>query len=148
MKTATTTAAPQMVVQYPTLVKRVQSMFVDGIFILLLMFGISAIIDKAGDAPDWLRAVLFIGLWFVYEPVCIAFGCTLGQYLMGLRVREAANEKKRINIVLSFVRFALKLVLGWLSFLTIHTNSQRRAIHDLAGQSVMLEIKKPDPDDE
>ena len=145
----TGTLAPQMIVGYPTLVKRVQSIFVDGIFILLLMFGISALIDKTGyDAPEWLRAVLFIGIWFVYEPVAVAIGCTLGQYLMGLRVRQAANEKKRINIVLSFVRFVLKFLLGWISFLTVHTNPQRRAIHDLAANSVMLEFKKPDPDDD
>jgi uncharacterized RDD family membrane protein YckC len=147
MKTGT--LAPQMTVGYPTLVKRVQSIFIDGIFIMLLMFGFSAIIDKTGyDAPEWLRGVLFFGIWLVYEPVAISLGCTLGQYLMGLRVRDAATEKKKINIILSFVRFVLKLVLGWLSFLTIHTNPQRRAVHDLAGNSVMIELKKPEPEDD
>jgi uncharacterized RDD family membrane protein YckC len=147
MKTGT--LAPQMTVGYPTLVKRVQAIFVDGIFMLVVMFGISAIIDKTGyDAPEWLRALLFVGIWFVYEPVAVSLGCTLGQFMMGLRVREAANEKKKINIILSLVRFALKLLLGWISFLTIHTNPQRRAIHDLAANSVMIEIKKPEPEDD
>ena len=139
----------QMTVGYPTLVKRVQSIFIDGIFILLLMFGFSAIIDKTGyDAPGWLRAVLFLGIWLVYEPVAVSLGCTFGQYIMGLRVRDAATETKKINIVLSIVRFALKLLLGWVSFLTIHTNAQRRAIHDIAGNSVMVELKKPEPEDD
>jgi uncharacterized RDD family membrane protein YckC len=141
--------ATTLTIAYPTLVKRVQSILIDTIFILLVMFGISAIIDKTGgEAPDWLRAVLFIGLWFVYEPVATSIGCTFGQFLMGLRIRDARTEKKKINIVLSFIRFTLKLALGWLSFLTIHTNPQRRAIHDLAAHSVMIEIKKPDPGDE
>jgi uncharacterized RDD family membrane protein YckC len=144
----TETLATQMTVGYPTLVKRVQSIGIDGIFMFVLMFAVGAIIDKTGDAPGWLRAVLFIGIWFVYEPLAVSIGCTLGQYLMGLRVREAANEKKKINIILSYVRFALKVLLGWISFLTIHTNPQRRAIHDLAAHSVMIEIKKPEPEDD
>ena len=147
MKTGT--LAPQMTIAYPTLLKRVQSIFIDAIFILLVMFGISALIDKTGyDAPDWVRAALFVGIWFVYEPVAVSLGCTLGQFITGLRVRDAANESKKINIVLSFVRFALKLLLGCISFLTIHTNPQRRAIHDMAGHSVMIEIKKPEPEDD
>jgi uncharacterized RDD family membrane protein YckC len=129
---------------YPTLVKRVQSMFIDGVFILFVMFGISAIIDKTGEVPGWVRGVLFIGLWFVYEPLCITLGRTLGQFIMGLRVRRYEKENSRINIFQSYIRFALKFFLGWISFLTIHTNPQRRAIHDLGSNSVMTEIQKPE----
>jgi uncharacterized RDD family membrane protein YckC len=142
MKTETLTQP--VAITYPTLVTRVQSMFVDGIFILFLMFGLSAIIDRTGDAPGWVRGVLFIGLWFVYEPLSITLGCSLGQYLFRLRVRKYDNERKKINIFQSFIRFALKFLLGWISFLTIHTNPQRRAIHDLASNSVMTQIVKPE----
>lgn len=143
MKTETL-AQPSAAIAYPTLVKRVQSIFVDGIFILLVMFGLSAIIDKSGDAPGWVRGVLFFGLWFVYEPLSITLGCTLGQYLLGLRVRRVGHESQKINIFQSYIRFALKFFLGWISFLTIHSNPQRRAIHDLASNSVMTEIVKPE----
>jgi uncharacterized RDD family membrane protein YckC len=141
--------APQMPVAYPSLVKRVQSMGIDGLFMFVLMFAVGAVIDKTGyDAPGWMRAVLFFGIWFVYEPLAVSLGCTLGQYIMEIRVRDSENETKKINIVLSFLRFVFKVLLGWISFLTIHTNPQRRAIHDMVGHSVMIDIKKPESDDE
>ena len=127
---------------YPTLVKRIQSIFIDAITILLAMFAISAIIDRVGEVPDWLRAVLFIALCGVYEPLSMAFGCTLGNYIMGIRVRKASDEKHTINIFQSYLRFILKFILGWLSFITIHTDRQRRAIHDLGAGSVMIEVNK------
>jgi uncharacterized RDD family membrane protein YckC len=38
----------------------------------------------------------------------------------------------------AFFRYVLKISLGWISFLTMHSNSQRRAIHDFAAGSVMI----------
>jgi hypothetical protein len=34
----------------------------------------------------------------------------------------------------------VKVMLGWLSFLTIHTNTEKRAIHDLFIGSVMIKL--------
>ena len=38
------------------------------------------------------------------------------------------------------IRYPVKLLLGWISFLTINSNPKRRAIHDLASGSVMIKI--------
>lgn len=121
---------------------RIKSAFIDGLFIFLLMFFFSAVLDRLTEPPVWLNMLMFIGIWVLYEPVCVAFGCTIGNYLMGIRVRRASNEARHINIFQSFVRYALKISLGWLSFLTIHQNTQRRAIHDLAAGSVMVYREK------
>lgn len=128
--------------KYPELSLRIKSAFIDAVFIILLMFFFSAVLDRLTEPPVWLNMLMFIGIWVLYEPVCVAFGCTIGNYLMGIRVRRASNETRHINIFQSLVRYALKISLGWLSFLTIHQNTQRRAIHDLAAGSVMVYREK------
>jgi uncharacterized RDD family membrane protein YckC len=128
--------------QYPALIDRVQSIFIDFLFIFLMMFFFSWLLDKFTDVPDWTRIVLFFGLWAIYEPLCVVLGCTIGQYIKGLRVKAHSDPNRRINIFASYVRYILKTVLGWISFLTINTNEERRAIHDLVSGSVMISIRK------
>ncbi|HEX8314871.1 MAG TPA: RDD family protein [Flavisolibacter sp.] len=123
---------------YPTLSDRVQSTFIDTIFIVVLMFFIASVLDKYEGAPDWIRIVLFFGIWGVYEPLCTAFGFTIGNYAKGIRVRRSGDVSKKINMLQAFFRYVLKISLGWISFLTMHSNSQRRAIHDFAAGSVII----------
>ena len=59
---------------------------------------------------------------------------------MGIRVRHVGDPSKRINVFQSYIRFIVKGLLGWLSFITIHLNSEHRAIHDFAGSSVMISL--------
>ncbi len=125
---------------YPPLSDRVQSTFIDTILIVLLMFAFAGILDKIHDPPDWIRIALFFGIWVIYEPLAISLGCTLGNYMKGIRVKQAANTTKRISFIQAFVRYVLKIALGWISFLTIHGNAKRQAIHDMAASSVMLKI--------
>jgi uncharacterized RDD family membrane protein YckC len=56
---------------------------------------------------------------------------------MNISVKNFSN-KKSINIFQSFFRFFVKIGLGWLSFLTIHSNPQKRAIHDKFSGTVMI----------
>lgn len=102
------------------------------------MFVFSSVLEKYDNAPDWIRIVLFFGLWAIYEPLCITFGFTLGNYAKGIRARNISNPKKKLNIFQAFFRYVLKIALGWLSFVTIHFNPEKRAIHDLAVGSVMV----------
>ena len=124
---------------YPLLLDRVQSIFIDGILIIVLMFVFAALLDD--DAPNWVRIVLFFGIWAVYEPLLIIFGCTLGQYIKKIRVRDHANPARRINIIQAFFRYLFKAVLGWFSFLTISFNPEKRAIHDFISGSIMIKVR-------
>jgi len=129
-------------IKYPTLVKRFQSVFIDTFIILIGMLIFAAILGNFDNAPDWLRAVLFIGLWFIYEPVCMTLGGTLGNRILKLRVLKHNTTNDRINLFQAYIRFAVKILLGWLSFITIHMNSEKRAIHDFAANSIMIQLKK------
>ena len=51
---------------YPSLSDRVQSTFIDTIFIVVLMFVFASWLDRYDNAPDWIRIVLFFGLWCLY----------------------------------------------------------------------------------
>jgi uncharacterized RDD family membrane protein YckC len=128
--------------RYPDLKTRVQSTFIDSILIIVLMFGAAWLLDKINTGEEqegWLKAVIFVLIWGIYEPLSMTLGCTLGNYLMKIRVRKETDNGKRINLLQAFIRFIVKILLGWISFLTIHFNDERRAIHDFAAGSVMLE---------
>ncbi|MEO8852769.1 MAG: RDD family protein [Ginsengibacter sp.] len=124
--------------EYPHLIDRIQSTFIDTILIVILMFLFSTILDRIANPSDWIRIVMFFGIWFVYEPLCITLGFTLGNYIKGIRVRQFGDTSKRINIFQSLIRYIFKLLLGWVSFLTINGNTKRRAIHDFIAGSVMI----------
>ena len=123
---------------YPDLSERVQSTFIDMILLVIAMFAATALLDKFDNVPDSVRVAVFVGLWIAYEPLLMTFGCTLGNYMKGIRVRKAADTTKKINILQALVRYPIKLFLGWISFLTINSDSKRRAIHDLAAGTVMV----------
>jgi uncharacterized RDD family membrane protein YckC len=128
----------QALPRFPTLSDRTQSTFIDTILIVILMFVASLALEQVSDPPDWIRIVLFFCLWGIYEPVCTTLGCTFGNYCKKIRVRKVNDTSRRINILQAFVRYILKFALGWLSFLTMHANTKRRAIHDFAAGSVMI----------
>jgi len=126
--------------KYPELKLRIQSTFIDLILVVILMFAFASILEKFQDVPDWVRIVLFAGLFIVYEPLSMTLGCTLGNYLNGIRVRKEADSTKRINILQAIIRYPIKVALGWISFLTISSNPRRRAIHDLLSGTVMIKL--------
>jgi uncharacterized RDD family membrane protein YckC len=64
---------------------------------------------------------------------------TIGQRIMGIRVKACGNKETNITLWQALLRFMVKLALGWLSYLTIHFNSERRALHDMVAASIMIE---------
>ncbi len=104
------------------------------------MFLVANILDRFENVPDWVRASVFVVLFIAYEPICITLGATLGNYIKGIRVRKYSDTAKRINIFQAIIRYIVKFLLGWISFLTINTNPKKRAIHDFASESVMIKL--------
>lgn len=123
---------------YPELGDRYRSLTIDSIVIIALMFAAAYLFESWPSAPADARKSAFLLIWLGYEPMSTAFACTLGNYIMKIRVRRVGNESRRINILQAYVRYMVKLPLGWLSFLTMGGNPKRRAIHDLASGAVMV----------
>jgi uncharacterized RDD family membrane protein YckC len=113
---------------------------IDFLLFCFVMITAMAILD---GSPMMQTAMLAMGVFFalVYEPILTTYAATLGQYIIGIRVRDATDPRKRINILQAYIRVVVKVMLGWMSFVTIHFNRKHRAIHDLAGSSVMIRVK-------
>lgn len=124
---------------YPSLLDRTKSILYDTIFIIGIMFAFSEILNFFTEVPNWVKVALFL-LILMYEPLCTAFGVTLGQDKMDIRVRKLSDETKRINIFQALIRFVFKYFFGWLSFITLFTNKKKRAIHDIVSGSVMISV--------
>lgn len=127
----------EKVYRYPLLVKRYQSVFIDFILWLFVMIVTMVIMGES----EW-RPVVMLTLWlsagFLYEPLLTRYSATIGQRIIGIRVRKVSNPDERISLFDAYARVLVKWFLGWLSFLTIHSNAQHRAIHDMAGSSVVV----------
>ncbi len=126
---------------FPSLMTRYQSTFIDFLFVFTMMFIIAAIIDKITATPDWFRAVIFIFLFFLYEPTCQSLGTTFGNNFMGIKVRRFNNPEQKINFLQGVFRFAIKISLGWISFFSITGNRERRALHDIFPGTIVLKDK-------
>lgn len=123
-------------IEYPPLVKRIQALFIDFVLILLLFSLSSVLLGK--DTATWLKAGIFIFSIFLYEPTLISFtGNTIGQKLVGIRVVRYADPEKNISLVQASIRVVVKFLLGWVSFLSIIFNREKRGLHDMASSAVV-----------
>jgi len=129
------------VYEYPLLLKRYQSMLIDAWLILFVAIILFAINDENQTGKMIIQGLLLLAI-LAYEPLLTAYSTTIGQKLMGIRVRDIQNPSKRISIANAYIRFFTKAVLGWISFISIHFNPEHRAIHDMAGSSVVIKVKK------
>ncbi|HTJ51939.1 MAG TPA: RDD family protein [Cyclobacteriaceae bacterium] len=129
------------VYKYPLLLKRYQSVLIDGLLVFTILIVTMVIMD---DSPSRQTVMVSLGvlLGLGYEPLFTCYSATIGQRIMGIRVRRIDNPNERINIFHAYIRLLVKLTLGWLSFLTINFNPHHRAIHDIAGSSVVVKVNK------
>ena len=125
--------------KYPFMLERIQSILIDSVLIIACMILISDILSNFKNVPDWLRAVLLI-LIFLYEPIMTTFGGTIGNNIKRIRVRKNSDETQSINLFQAIIRYFFKLLLGWLSFITIFSSNKKRAVHDIISGNVMIKI--------
>jgi uncharacterized RDD family membrane protein YckC len=132
-----------MEVRYPDLKTRVQSVFIDSVLMIVLMFVAGVVLDRMDPSQSeddgWIKAIIFILILGTYEPVTTVIGCTLGNYLMKIRVKKFSDNTRKINLLQAYIRFIVKILLGWISFITINSNKEKRAIHDFAAGTLMVE---------
>lgn len=123
--------------QYPTILRRYLSTFIDGLLIIVVLLVVSHFFDKNIGASNHIRVAILAFMFLVYEPLCTSLACTLGQKITGIRVRTLLDHK-RISIPAAYVRLFLKTFLGFISFISIAFSKDKRAIHDFAVGSVVV----------
>lgn len=135
----TTAVEGQAVPLYPGVPLRVKAGIIDGSIILALTLLLPVLADRVpGQHPELNMAALF-GPVLLLEPLLVSFrGATIGQSMYRLSVLHL-KSKGRCPLPNAFVRYVVKLLLGWLSMIYMLFSRRQQAIHDhLAGTVVVF----------
>lgn len=127
--------------RYPLLVTRYKALLIDALLIFFVMIVVMVVL---GDSEYRSPVMIALGVVFflLYEPLLTTYSATIGQRMMNIRLRSYDDQEQRIQLWQAYVRVVVKAMLGWVSFLSILLNDERRAIHDMAGRSIMIENEK------
>src|SRR5690606_32850328 len=107
--------------EFPTLITRIQSSVIDFGVILIIIFVFSQLSDSI-NFPDWIRGFALLFVFILYEPSLQILGGTIGNRIKGINVRKNQDVERKINFFQALIRFIVKVLLGWVSFLTIHND--------------------------
>lgn len=125
-------------VLYPRLIKRVRAVLIDSVLVPVTVFGTLILGDALGVSHPFAKAMLIAAPIFVLEPAFVAItGGTVGHHLMKIRVTRLDGAGK-INILAATVRFIVKMLLGWMSFIFVLTTIKHQAVHDLIARSLVV----------
>jgi uncharacterized RDD family membrane protein YckC len=123
----------------PSLVRRVMALIIDSLVILLVFSTLSVLINILGEIPNVIRGFFLIFMIYLYDPILTSFyGATIGHRIMNLTLRKFDDQSSNISIGNALLRFVIKILLGWISFITVTSNKNKRAIHDLASGSIVI----------
>lgn len=129
---------PQVPLEWvPSLSRRYATTVIDGILTLVVFLLLGSILPGADPASTSARLALAAAFMFVYEPLATGHFTTLGQRLTGVRVRRYSSGEP-IGLLRAFLRLVVKGLLGFISFLVLPFFDGRRAIHDLAADSIVI----------
>jgi uncharacterized RDD family membrane protein YckC len=123
--------------EFPSILDRFKSTTIDTLLIIAFMYFSAELLNSFENVPNYIRMFVFAGI-LLYEPICTAWGATIGNDKMEIRVRSNADHSKKINFLQALVRFIFKFTLGWLSFVTVFSSAKSRTIHDYVSGSVMI----------
>ena len=124
---------------YAGVADRVKAVVTDSVVIIINMIIVTYIFAEFEHVPDNARIIAFVFIFFLYDPIFTSvFGGTIGHMMFGLRVKREKNQIKNIIFPLAIIRFIVKSLLGWISLLTVSSNTKRKAIHDSLVGSVVI----------
>lgn len=125
-------------VLYPRLIRRVRAFLLDSVILPITVFGALIGGDALGVSHAYGKVALVLGPVFFLEPGLVAItGGTIGHHLFKIRVTKLDGHGN-INVFAATVRFVVKLLLGWLSFIFVLTTRKHQAVHDLVARSVVI----------
>jgi uncharacterized RDD family membrane protein YckC len=132
----------QTYVTYPKFTLRLRAIWIDGIIIALLLFLTALILAKTSIVLTQVSGYLIFAVILSIEPLLIAFtGASIGQRISGICVQRKSDSRPP-SIVVSYLRYLIKIPLGSFSIFTIFTTKKYQAIHDLVCSTVVV-IKDP-----
>lgn len=123
---------------YPTLLERFKALVLDAGIIIVSLIAAGLVFQSFPEASGTVRGLVLIGIYMLYEPVMVSLGGTIGHRVFGMVVRSHADRNRKVMFPLALVRSLVKWLLGWLSFISMIGNEERRSVHDIASRSIVL----------
>lgn len=128
------------VINLPSIKRRYVSSLVDICVMFLLALILAYIYEEIGNVQGFVRGISMGFIVLIYEPLMVSIGCTFGQLITNIRVRKFYNPDKKLHFINAMMRTITKMLLGWLSFITITLNKNRKGIHDYASSSIVVSM--------
>ncbi len=128
--------------EYANLPSRIKAVTIDSFLLIVFMYMFTLVLDGFENVPDGLK-VGFVLAFLVYEPIFISFyGGNIGHFYSKIEVKQEKDTGKNIPLRRAFLRYLIKITLGWISLVTVTTDEHKKAIHDYAGKSVVLDVQE------
>jgi uncharacterized RDD family membrane protein YckC len=128
---------------YPGVSDRIKAAVMDSFVMVGFMAILTIIFSKFNNVPDSFRIAGFIFIFLLYDPLFTSlFAGTIGHMIMNIQVKRSSNPEKNILFPLAIIRYTIKVLLGWISLLTVGSNKKHMAIHDMVVSSIVLYRKK------
>ena len=125
--------------KYPNIIDRVKAAIFDSIVLIFVLFVISDMLLRFGEVSGNIKLIIFVFTIFLYDPIGVTFfGGTIGHHINKIKVVKENNRRVNIPFHRAVLRFSIKFILGWLSFLTINSSKYKRAFHDIVVGSVVV----------
>lgn len=73
---------------------------------------VSTIFSQFKEVNNSIRLIAFVFVFFLYDPIMTSFvGATIGNLIIGLKVRREKDETRKIILSLAIIRFLIKASL-------------------------------------
>jgi uncharacterized RDD family membrane protein YckC len=125
--------------QFPNLFRRYVASLIDLIAVIALVGFIGKL--PVAMSENLSGITVFMIVIVLYEPLLTAYACTIGQLVMLIRVRRCDGQE-RLGFFRAVFRTLVKYSLGVISFLSMPAHRERRAMHDLAAGTLVLDASE------
>lgn len=127
--------------KYPNILRRYLASVIDLIIAFCIMLFVRKILSSTGGISNehmiWVSVLTFT----MYEPILTSTSATIGQLIFRIRVRKLDKESK-VDFPEALGRYFIKYLLGWISLMTIPARIDRRAMHDIAMDTIIVDSNK------
>ena len=126
--------SPRLYANFP---RRLDALSVDSVVLVAFSLLVFVVLAPLLENLTAARVGLVICWWvtlFLYEPVLVWRGGTIGHRIMNLRVVDNRTQRN-VSLPKAVARFGLKALLGILSFFTMNFSRRHQAAHDILTNS-------------
>jgi len=126
--------SPRLYANFP---RRLDALSVDSVVLVAFSLLVFVVLAPLLENITAARVGLVICWWvtlFLYEPVLVWRGGTIGHRIMNVRVVDNRTQRN-VSLPKAFARFGVKGLLGILSFFTMNFSRRHQAAHDILTNS-------------